>query len=82
MEEFLKEFLKIRTWIFGVLYWFFVFWETHRAGVKIKGGGLVLFGIVFVILLVTTLGHPVTGSLLTIGFALLAHEILKDPKKH
>ena len=82
MEEFLKEFLKIRTWIFGVLYWAFIIWTARRGGVKIGGRGIVLFGIVFVILMLITLAHPVAGFCLAIGFMFLVYEIFKSTGKH
>ena len=82
MEEFLGEFLKIRTWIFGILYWAFIIWQIRRTGVKIGVRGIILFGVVFAILLLMTLAHPIAGCFLIVGFVFLVHEISKGASKH
>jgi hypothetical protein len=77
----MEEFLKVRTWIFAALYWIIIIWKTRCAGVKIGVGGVFLFGIVFLLLLLVTLAHPISGCFLAIGFVLLILGIFKDTIK-
>ena len=78
MEELAGEFLKTHTWIFFILYWFFIIWVTRRAGVKMGIKGILIYGIIFMASLLMTLAHPVIEGFLLCGFVCLMNYVFQD----
>jgi hypothetical protein len=78
VEEFLREFLKIHTWIYATLYWVYIFRITRRAGVKLGIRGIVFFGIIFTMSLLMTLAHPVFEGFLICGFVYFMNYVFED----